>query len=388
MDLLVERLACARALGDDGLVEQVFQQARQRMSIPSDGNIVTIHGADGSTTRWSLEHLGRIAASGDNPRSGLLAELGEGVRARLRQARTNPAVTDPHTVEAVSRRYRDYPDFQEWPEFARRRFPDRRVSPSAEDLARAFHEWASGQFVTGSGRRASVTAQSGTPDIPAGKPIEKAPRADLLPHASDLIPRGPGEPSGTVADAIAQRRAAMEERTRVQEQLSQENNPDVRAGLEKRLRELIPLINNPTEDLGEATGRQLVKDLNLPEEQVRFDRGAGAPDIIAFDPRNPETGRVTVVECKGGDSPLGTRQTADGRLAQQGTFEYLESLAADMQKPPNGPRAAAGRALEAALRQVPPNVDFVVVRQPINPDGSLGTPVVSRYNISTKNSSR
>ncbi len=100
-------------------------------------------------------------------------------------------------------------------------------------------------------------------------------------------------------------------------------------------------------------------------------------------------GRLLLIEAKGGTSELGVRRSADGtRMVQQGSREYLESLAATMTRSSDPEIRRLGAKLELALRGNPPNIDYLVVRQPFQANGSLAAPEVGTFDLSRRGSTQ
>ena len=68
---------------------------------------------------------------------------------------------------------------------------------------------------------------------------------------------------------------------------------------------------------------------------------------------------------------------------EQGTYEYLDSLAAAMQRAGNPPDVVRrGALLEKALRTGSPPIEYFLVRQPIAADNSeLLDPTITRFTI-------
>jgi hypothetical protein len=141
------------------------------------------------------------------------------------------------------------------------------------------------------------------------------------------------------------------------------------------------MINVRSEALGTvaglAYGDSVPSAVRLPVDAV----GADAPDLMY-----QVGGRLLIVECKGGDAQLGTRTARVGGEevnAPQNTPEALRSLALDMI---NGTNRTAndrqrGQQILDALNATPPLIDYVVVRQPVNADGTPAPVEVTSYPI-------
>ena len=145
-----------------------------------------------------------------------------------------------------------------------------------------------------------------------------------------------------------------------------------RAVLKGQCERLGNMINVRSEALGTvaglAYGGSVAGAVRLPVDAV----GADAPDLMY-----QVGGRLLIVECKGGDAQLGTRTARVGGeevSAPQNTPEALRSLALDMV---NGTNRTAndrlrGQQILDALNATPPLIDYVVVRQPVNANGTPG----------------
>ena len=154
-----------------------------------------------------------------------------------------------------------------------------------------------------------------------------------------------------------------------------------RAVLKGQCERLGNMINVRSEALGTvaglAYGDSVPGAVRLPVDAV----GADAPDLMY-----QVGGRLLIVECKGGDAQLGTRTARVGGEevnAPQNTPEALRSLALDMI---NGTNRTAndrqrGQQILDALNATPPLIDYVVVRQPVNANGTPAPIEVMSYPI-------
>jgi hypothetical protein len=154
-----------------------------------------------------------------------------------------------------------------------------------------------------------------------------------------------------------------------------------RAVLQSQCERLGSMINVRSEVLGTvaglAYGASVAGAVRLPVDAV----GADAPDLMY-----QVGGRLLIVECKGGDAQLGTRTARVGGeevTAPQNTPEALRSLALDMINGRNRTEndRIRGQQILDALNATPPAIDYVVVRQPVNPDGTAGPIEVVTYPI-------
>jgi len=138
---------------------------------------------------------------------------------------------------------------------------------------------------------------------------------------------------------------------------------------------IIPL----SERIGLAAGKRFVEQCidPRPTTETPMRRGAGVPDLMYEGPE----GRIVIVECKGGESPLGSRASADRRFqVEQGTIEYLQSLARTMANS-KSPTREAGERLLAALAHTPPKVEYYSVRQPFDDHGRPTAPEVAQFDL-------
>jgi hypothetical protein len=187
----------------------------------------------------------------------------------------------------------------------------------------------------------------------------------------------------TVKEAEAERRQLIDERNILAAKLLASNDATEQATIKEQINQLIARINDVSEALGEAAGLRFASTLPGGLAHVTVDRGSGVPDVIHID---PTTGRVTVIECKGGSSELGSRNVSEtlGRAAraEQTTPEYLRDLATEMIGPGKSEASQkAGKAILEALDKTPPNIDCFVVRQPIDASGNRGSVGVTHYPV-------
>jgi len=143
-----------------------------------------------------------------------------------------------------------------------------------------------------------------------------------------------------------------------------------------------------SEMLGMLAGTKFAEEgLRLTTEPVLFtnrqgetSQGSGLPDLLYEQP----DGSLVLIECKGGDADLGTRQSArdEGIRVQQGRYEYLQSLALAMSRSPLPGRAEYGRKILAALAAN--KVEYYYVRQPVSAEGQLMPPEVGQFDLSIR----
>ncbi|MBE7384878.1 MAG: hypothetical protein F6J95_026125 [Leptolyngbya sp. SIO1E4] len=390
-ELLARRLALAQQLDDRALIAQVVEMARQSVisrstiqhygsQIRSSAEVFTFLNGLAKSSSPALRALGsRTLEVITNPppaRTGM-------------RLRGDPADVDPHQPEVVRQQFGDRPHFQEWAEF-RQRFFDSRSSydrTNPEHLADAFARWSAGGYVADSGTVSSLAASSRRPDpgyeatyLPGKTP---QPDASALPDDTHTLPTGE-----TVADAVQDRRDLIQNRDTLQTEF---DNPQTTAArrteIETELNQIGRAINVRSEQLGEAAGRQVAENHpDGPWQELKIPRsGSGVPDLMY----EAADGRLLIIEAKGGTSELGTRLSTDGtRRVEQGHRDYLESLAAAMSRSSDPDIRRLGAKIEVALRGNPPAIDYMVVRQPFQDDGSLATPVVGTFDIRRGGSSR
>ncbi|MCU7922500.1 MAG: hypothetical protein KZQ88_07355 [Candidatus Thiodiazotropha sp. (ex Dulcina madagascariensis)] len=303
-------------------------------------------------------------------------------------------------VRRVRQRYGDSPMFQSWERFKQmymEQNPSIRVRSvrsntqrdsdfaiDALELERLFSYWSQGRYVD-----AGAPLSRSLPDlsfISAGKgnPVEfndpeTGARIRLSP--SDEATLKSGE-TLTPSAAAKRRRDLMRERDILQAHHDLETDSAKReqlsAGIKQRAQQIIDI----SEAMGEAAGLRFAATLPGGREAAEVGRGPGVTDVVHID---PDTGRVSVIECKGGTSQLGSRiAEVDGRRvrAEQTTPEYLRSLAEDMRKPGQSEQSQRlGDAIIHALENDPPGIDSFVVRQPFDNHGNPEPIDVTHYPV-------
>jgi hypothetical protein len=261
---------------------------------------------------------------------------------------------DIMAAEIGRQRFGDHPNYQDFEEF---RALYMKLNPSVDPHSpttqrRLFERWVHGAFVTNNG---------GIKGISIG--MIRAETVDIDTKGLSLR----GDPA---QEALAKaQQDAMRRRDEIDAELEGNRPPSgkSRDDLEAEYSDVMRIIRDTGEALGTGAAEKFAQDhLNNPTPIPISKTGAGVPDL-AFDGPNR---RLILIEAKGSEADLGFRRTADGRLAEQGTPEYLESLARDMMKPTNPPDVQTlGNRLLKAVRANPPEVDYYVVRQPIDNTG-------------------
>ncbi len=141
-------------------------------------------------------------------------------------------------------------------------------------------------------------------------------------------------------------------------------------------------VKRQSELAGELAGKTYAQEvLALPDASlVEFGRrGAGLPDLLY------DTGAgIVVIECKGGEAELGTRRSVDKTFhVEQGTHEYLRSLATDMARPGNPQKTREmGEAILRELKSENPRIDYYLAQQPFDESGRATTPEISKFDLS------
>lgn len=372
VEFLADRLNYARRLGDEGRAGQVLEQARALISFSNNRNVQFNFPDGDKRVAYSIEVLRKLAADPQathTQRARALAEIAQYAleRQRVRQdpfaqprrvAPPDPTHLDPDTASAVRRRYSDQRFFQDWETFQKQYGITSRST--AAEVQRAFRLWAAGYYVSSPGRTASLIAAARVPDIEALAYVER-------PEPKAQLP--PGTNEETILQRIIELQAELETTTNIT------RREEIAAELQN-----LPSLKRASEDIGEASAIRVAQlRYGVDPSQITISRGVGIPDLIFTD---PATNRLVVVEAKGGESPLGARLSVDGdQMVQQGTREYLESLAQAMQRSSDADVVRQGRELERKL--VAGEVDYLLVRQPYaRDDGTLETPLVAEFDIS------
>ena len=312
--------------------------------------------------------------------------------ARPKIGEMDPAVQDPHTAAAVRTAFADQPKFQDWPTMRDAYFEG--LAPQEIDPARVrwlFDEWASGRYVSEKGAPRSLFSEDLSPSagFEAQFKSRDVSRPDL--QLRDTDPVRVGDSQMTVREAVDLRAKSLREAQSVRAQLDlarRNGDPEpVLQGYRDQLTAKMRPANNISEAVGVAAGRAFLVErfgaefvkggMNPKAGFVEIPRaGSGVPDLVYKLP----DGRLIVVECKGGESGLGTRLTADkASRAEQGHIEYLRSLAEEMAKSStNSDIRKLGQDLLVALI-VGPTPEYWKVQQPIDPKTGLGAPLISQF---------
>lgn len=332
----------------------------------------------------------------------------------------DPAADDPHGAHAVRREFGDNPNFQDWPSFREKFFKTFDTAKKGDPihLDRAYQEWSTGAYVNEqSGRMRSVLSDVSRPHPDfqhkwkAGKKPEAIESAKLkgdqqLDHSltklfektdpgvikdgdlSDgvqqkikgLADADPQTPL-TVNDAASLRHDLLGEARRIDAILKAPGDLDAPtlARLKKLHHDLEHQAIKLTETLGEAAAKKVAELEKGNWDPVPLDgQGSGLPDVVF---RNRETGKLLIIEAKGGGSQLGTRLSSDQRTrVEQGTRAYLESLAKTMLKSSSKKTQDLGQELLNQLAK-PDGVDYRLVKQKFDTEGNPQAPDVGQFDI-------
>ncbi len=352
--------------------------------------LVRLEAAAGAAERVAFRPQGRTA---DDARAAVDGSAGFPTHP---QFRTDPDYPGSRDQQALTRQlFGDSPLFQSWERFkqvyadvnATIRIGGLLTSDRMGELAmleRVFGRWLPGRYVSHDaplGRflpdspliRAVSGEEVAFQDAATGTPVRLSPDDPVSVESRQM----------TVTEAEAERRRLINDRNVLDAKRTASNDATERATLKKQVHDLIARINAVSEGLGEAAGMRFAATLPGGLAHVTVDRGKGVPDIIHVD---PTTGHVTVIECKGGTSELGSRNVSEtlGRAAraEQTTPEYLRDLAIEMTGPGKSTASQqAGQAILDALNATPPKIDAFVVRQPLDGHSNRGSIEVTHYPV-------
>jgi hypothetical protein len=369
-ELLADRLHYARSIGDETRVRQVLNHAQQIIRLIDNNQkaVIDFQGNNQAPVVYSTKAVSKIANAPAKHRAAALTEIFEHVQ-RVRNEESNrsksptardPMQIDPDTAAAVQRQHGDHRLFQDWDEFAAR-FGIGSGS-TREEIHAAFDYWADGHYINVT-KPLSLTRSSRVPDIEArfiqGEKHVARPDITL--------------PEDTTEATRLQR--IMELQAQHERETSLAKREEISDELAK-----LPSLRRASEDLGEAAAKNFAKvQFGVDDGDIATRRSSGVPDLMFED---PATGRLVIIEAKGGDSGLVTRRSVDGdQRVQQGTVEYLESLAKSMQRSSDPEIRRQGELLEVQLKL--DEVDYYLVQQTYErSDGTLEVPTVSRFDMS------
>jgi hypothetical protein len=416
LDMLVRQWEHHKSVGDTETAGRILDQIRRRLMrmehISTDRRFKDEQQKLGETIDQHVKSPELIDAM-----KRLLKEEGIVSESKLRN---DPASEDPHGAQAVRREFGDNPNFQDWAVFKQKFFDTFKTADSNDPihLDRAYFEWSTGAYVSETtGRMRSVLSDISRPhpdfqhQWKEGKHLQAEERAKLkarqeLDHSleglfkatdTELVRDGdlsdsvqkkieslaeahPQTPL-TVNDAATLRHELLGEARRIEAILKKPGNRDdaTLARLRKLHHDLEHQAIKLSETLGEAAARKVAELEKGNWEPVELDgQGAGLPDVVY---RDKETGRLLVIEAKGGGSQLGTRLSSDQRIrVEQGTRAYLESLARTMMKSTSQKTRDLGAELMGQLAR-PDGVDYRLVKQRFDADGKPQAPEVGHFDI-------
>jgi len=307
----------------------------------------------------------------------------------------DPAAHDPHTAEAVRAAFADQPGFQDWPKMREAYFEGAAPADiTPRRLRWLFDEWASGKFIGEKGAPKSLFTEDLSPSkgFEAKFKIQDESRPNLQLQDSDRVSVGDREMS--VREALDLRQQNVKAAQPIREALERARAAEAPESTIQVLRDQLTANMRPvikaSEALGVAAGRAfliehfggvLTKAGLTPESGfVEIPRaGSGVPDLVYKLPN----GQFIVVECKGGESGLGTRLSADKtHRVEQGHIEYLKSLASNMANSSTDPaiRKLGEELLLAATKG--PMPEYWKVQQPFDETtGRAGAPLVSQFDL-------
>jgi len=332
---------------------------------------------------------------------------------------------DPHTAEATRATFGDRKFFQDWPEFRQRYFAANLSIDAANplQLRRLFIEWAKGAYVEShvemvggkpveksTGRLRSVVSGEKRPDPgyehlflidPAIDPGVQLPldRVIRVPaNEGVVILNESGQEVNvrelTVQQAAEVRHQNMKKASELRAELAKTSDSERRGVLEEQIKTLGKNLKYASEALGVAAGLEMAEQRYPGGYNIEMPSGSGVPDILRIMP----DGRVVCIECKGGDSPLGTRVAVDGiHITEQGNREYIRSVGHEMAGGEEAPSGQGKPGMEgeggaddievggkAILKALNLNkLEYLLVRQPFDPaTGAPLAPEIAQFDVS------
>jgi hypothetical protein len=217
--------------------------------------------------------------------------------------------------------------------------------------------------------------------------VDPAAREDLKLPADQIIQifsKGGAIRDVSVDRAVQERNDQLALASAKRDELKATSDPQQRARLKAEIETHMQPIRDISEALGVAAGKAFAQS-EYRDAEIIIMRGGGVPDLLV---KMPPAGPVVVIECKGGQSPLGTRLSADKTLrVEQGTKEYLISLATEMEMSDPTDRTVQeyGRLLLDQLTDpAAPDTRYYVVRQPFGEAGEPAPVEVGQFDTSGK----
>lgn len=363
LDLLVARYLHAEATGDEARRLALLDQAVKYIGFAATETTAVYYPDVQRRVKKRVNLAQQTVGAKRSEMTRVLQELAKMANERKRSAAVvpdrmrsggmlNPELLDPDNIAAIRRIHGDRRHFQEWIDFIIKHVGKEKklVDINDQDVLKAIHVWSHGVRYGESGRIKSLVASAREADIKAVKGPVTA-RNDLILDASDNA-------------SVTGRRG------KTIQQLVDDRSNNVNA-------------SQSSEWLGEAAAVKFaVKDFNVAENAITIGSGSGVPDLIFKLPSDSD--RLIIIEAKGGESDLRARLDVNGtKMVQQGTYEYLESLAKSMQNSSDDKIVELGLKLEGALKDRSAlKVDYYLVRQPFDKQGNLLAPEISQFDLS------
>jgi hypothetical protein len=299
---------------------------------------------------------------------------------------------DPNTIAATRARFADFDNFDDWPAFKAKYLAE---NPSLADKAnpgefvdpipmrKAFDRWTRGRYMPeGSSASRSLLTESLAPDRGYEAQFLKNPAAlEGLALAEQMKLAENEEPIPT--DEVAEKRNNLlkEAETKREDADRIEKLGDIDAAdtLRTQADDLVQQVRPLSEAFGVLAGQAFAAK-EFPGAEVIEMHGSGVPDLVV----KRTDGKLVIIECKGGEADLGTRLSADGsRRVQQGTREYLKSLATTMTRSGDPKIASLGGQLLLQVDDPTFNQEYYLVKQQFDGRKPL-PPKVGQFDISNR----
>jgi hypothetical protein len=403
LTLLGERLDAARQMGLPqgelkALTEQIQNQARQ---VLLEQDLLIPQRAKGAGTVVLDNQVQALRAR----LSGSALEVfDEGLKLATFNPRLTVAdldVADRFTVDAVRAAFQDREMFQDWSKFRDlrlARYPDTASDPKA--MLRLFRAWARGSYIPEDSKSAQPRSLSSDVDRP-DPGYEHQYLVDPEVKDNLLLPNDrvlriewnekldfDGKPGPVtrvvlefdVMEGVTARNELLAEAETLRQQLedAKAKNADSATiqALKDEIQERMSPVRAFSEAFGVAAGRAFANSEWAGGRILEIPRsGAGVPDLLYETP----DGRLIVIECKGGDAELGTRDF-DGIRVEQGRPEYLRSLANEMITKSKDPLLKAyGQRMLDELKSK--SLEYWHVQQRFDDTGMPLPPEVAKFDL-------
>jgi hypothetical protein len=377
MQLLASRLNHAREVGAPKMLEAQIREMARQIAVQED-----VLRTAPTEKRSGIDNPDRIRDLKLKMSPEAAALLDEAVQEarKLRDPKArleDPSIADPYTAEWVRNTFKDQEKFQEWKDYldAYKQANKSVDVKNASVLRRVFFEWAEGKYIGSQGLPRSLFSDVDYPDprFTAHFADPPAPREDLK-LAGKLVSVPVETAAGKtifeldVEETLKLRQQKIADRDAIPLP-GQELTPAARKQLDRE-------INDLSESLGVAAGLLFARN-HFPTAKLYVLEGPGVFDIIV-DLGN----KGVLIECKGGRSPLGNRESEDLHLrVEQGTKEYAQSVADEMATAPRfgDDIHDLGTRLRTQLDTESDFPDYYYVRQPLPDDGTLPPPLVGKF---------